>query len=161
MAWRSQVYWLWDYKSNMSVKGSDLCRVVVFMAVLSMSVCLECYDCAAKDDPICLDPFDLQANDGGTSECGDKDTHCMKFKTVSFLSDSGFITGKDRVVTVTSRMCIRRDGYSNGCVAVESDGGFLFKCLCDTDFCNGSTTLIPNLVVLVVTIFVSLWVTKR
>ncbi|XP_033752649.1 uncharacterized protein LOC117336277 [Pecten maximus] len=145
----------------MSAKANVWCVAVVFMAGLSLCACLECYDCAAKDDPICLDPFDLAANEGGTSECGEKDTHCIKFKTVSFLSDSGFITGKDRVVTVTSRMCVRRDGYSNGCVAIESDGGFLFKCLCDTDFCNGAVTAIPNMVVLVLTVLVTLWVTKR
>ncbi|XP_060064527.1 uncharacterized protein LOC132544892 isoform X2 [Ylistrum balloti] len=145
----------------MSAKDRVWCGLVVFMAALSMCLSLECYDCAAKDDPICLDPFDLVKNEGGTSECGEKDTHCMKFKTVSFLADSGFITGRDRVVTVTSRMCVRRDGYSNGCVAVESDGGFLFKCLCDTDFCNGAVTTLPNMVVLVLMALLALWVTKR
>lgn len=124
-------------------------------------MCLECFDCAAKDDPICLDPFSEVANADGTSECGPKDTHCIKFKTVSFLADSGFITGKDRVATVVSRMCVRRDGYSDGCVALESDGGFLFTCLCSTDFCNSAIATLPNMVVLMVAVLVSLWMSKR
>lgn len=65
------------------------------------------------------------------------------------------------VATVVSRMCVRRDGYSDGCVALESDGGFLFTCLCSTDFCNSAIATLPNMVVLMVAVLVSLWMSKR
>ena len=58
---------------------------------------LECYDCSSRDDLQCRDPFGaFQEDYFGTSECGPKATHCVKYKTVVFLQDSGFITGKER-----------------------------------------------------------------
>lgn len=32
-------------------------------------------------------------NIGGMQECSDDYTHCIKFKTLQYLSDSGYVTG--------------------------------------------------------------------
>ena len=60
--------------------------------------CLQCYECQAKDDTRCNDPFTPADMDGigGLSECSDGYTHCIKFKTVQQLGDSGYIDGKWR-----------------------------------------------------------------
>ena len=60
--------------------------------------CLQCYSCQAKDDTRCNDPLtpDNMNQIGGMGDCGDGYTHCIKFKTLQYLADSGYITGKSR-----------------------------------------------------------------
>lgn len=58
---------------------------------------LNCYECQSKDDTVCLDPFTEDRKDiVGDAECDEKATHCVKYKTVMHLLDSGFITGRAR-----------------------------------------------------------------
>lgn len=60
-------------------------------------LCLNCYECQSKDDTVCLDPFTDERKDiVGDAECDPKATHCVKYKTVMHLLDSGFITGRAR-----------------------------------------------------------------
>lgn len=69
----------------------------VYLCPLFPGLCLNCYECQSKDDTVCLDPFTDERKDiVGDAECDPKATHCVKYKTVMHLLDSGFITGRAR-----------------------------------------------------------------
>ncbi|KAK3101983.1 hypothetical protein FSP39_007824 [Pinctada imbricata] len=123
---------------------------------------LECYDCASRDDQRCLDPFDdVRKEAMGTSECSEKNTHCVKYKTVVFLQDSGFILGKERELNVITRTCITMKGYKDGCTIIEGDGGFYFRCLCSTDNCNSGRNLLPSIITLLIASVLALVLNSR
>ncbi|KAL3842579.1 hypothetical protein ACJMK2_020573 [Sinanodonta woodiana] len=115
---------------------------------------IDCYQCASKDgDSInraCLDPYDPVENEGDMGGCGFMDTHCVKYKTMSKLYDSGFITGEPKETVVVTRTCIRREGWGEFCQAIESDGAFMFRCFCKTDGCNRGLTFLPSFFVIFV-----------
>lgn len=69
----------------------------IYSCWLFLGLCLNCYECQSKDDTVCLDPFSDERKDiVGDAECDPKATHCVKYKTVMHLLDSGFITGRAR-----------------------------------------------------------------
>lgn len=69
----------------------------IYLCWLFLGLCLNCYECQSKDDTVCLDPFSDERKDiVGDAECDPKATHCVKYKTVMHLLDSGFITGRAR-----------------------------------------------------------------
>lgn len=69
----------------------------VYLCPLFPGLCLNCYECQSKDDTVCLDPFTDERKDiVGDAECDPKATHCVKYKTIMHLLDSGFITGRAR-----------------------------------------------------------------
>lgn len=126
------------------------------------SYSLQCYECASKDEsaenPYCKDPFGkAYADENYGSECGEKITHCIKYKTVSYLLDSGFISGNARTTETVSRWCIKKPDGRNGCRIVEGASSFYFECLCDTDFCNSGHTLLPNISFIILTILLSIF----
>ena len=63
-------------------------------------MCIDCHQCASKDDgsipPFCTDPYDGDEMADNIDGCDDKDTHCLKSKSVSYLNDAGFILGAPR-----------------------------------------------------------------
>ncbi|KAK3584316.1 hypothetical protein CHS0354_017127 [Potamilus streckersoni] len=128
----------------------------ILIAVLFMhmrtGVSIDCYQCASKDgdsrNRVCLDPYDPIENEGDMGSCGYLDTHCVKYKTISKLYDSGFITGEPKETVTLTRSCINRDGWGEFCQAIESDGAFLIRCFCKTDGCNGGLTFLPSFTVL-------------
>lgn len=64
---------------------------------LCIGLGLNCFECQSKDDTVCLDPFTSNRQDVvGEAECDSKATHCVKYKTIMHLLDSGFITGRAR-----------------------------------------------------------------
>ena len=136
---------------------------VLLLTYINEVTCLQCYSCQAKDDTRCNDPLtpDNMNQIGGMGDCGDGYTHCIKFKTLQYLADSGYITGKSRDVQVTSRFCVKRPGKSDGCFWKRSSGGFYFQCLCSTDGCNNGKTLMPNLLAITLAIIIAVFLSKR
>lgn len=134
----------------------------IYLCWLFLGLCLNCYECQSKDDTVCLDPFSDERKDiVGDAECDPKATHCVKYKTVMHLLDSGFITGRAREIVVTSRFCLIKPGASDGCTAVEGDGSFYIQCLCSTDNCNGGRSILPSILTVLVACLTVLWVTWR
>ncbi|XP_061178148.1 uncharacterized protein LOC133186822 [Saccostrea echinata] len=130
--------------------------------LISYGSSLNCYECQSKDDTVCLDPFtDSRKEVVGEAECSEKATHCVKYKTIMHLLDSGFITGRAREIVVTSRFCLIKPGASDGCIAVEGDGSFYIQCLCSTDNCNSGRSLLPNIFVILVTCLTASWFLRR
>lgn len=136
---------------------------LLLLIYINEVTCLQCYECQAKDDQRCNDPFtpaDMN-NIGGMSECSDDYTHCIKFKTLQYLSDSGYVTGTWRDVQVVSRFCVKRPGKKDGCFWKRSAGGFYFECLCSSDGCNSGRTIMPNLIAIIVAMLVAVFLSKR
>lgn len=136
--------------------------LISFSTIVSIGLCLNCYECQSKDDTVCLDPFTDERKDiVGDAECDPKATHCVKYKTVMHLLDSGFITGRAREIVVVSRFCLIKPGASDGCIAVEGDGSFYIQCLCSTDNCNSGRSILPSILTVLVTCLTALWVMWR
>ncbi|XP_048729140.1 uncharacterized protein LOC125646685 [Ostrea edulis] len=133
-----------------------------FAYLLNIGLGLNCFECQSKDDTVCLDPFTSNRQDVvGEAECDSKATHCVKYKTIMHLLDSGFITGRAREIVVVSRFCLIKPDASDGCTAVVGDGSFYIQCLCSTDNCNGSQSILPNLLMILTTCLAALWVLWR
>ncbi|XP_041365890.1 uncharacterized protein LOC121380921 [Gigantopelta aegis] len=111
-----------------------VCLLCILLHVVSALVCHQCAEIGGDD---CGDPYDPIGNDN-TDDCGDKDTHCVKYKTIIKIRDSGYINGRERESVIVSRLCERLDGRSDGCKGQKADSGIIIKCICSTDGCNGA-----------------------
>ncbi|ESO97825.1 hypothetical protein LOTGIDRAFT_228378 [Lottia gigantea] len=111
-----------------------------FSLLITIGTCLQCQQCTTLESPTCLDPY----GEDNLDDCEDKHTHCVKYKTVIQLRDTGYIDGESRESVVVTRTCERRTGYSDGCTGTSANGGVVVKCLCSTDNCNSASYLPLN-----------------
>ncbi|KAL4224967.1 hypothetical protein ACF0H5_015663 [Mactra antiquata] len=138
----------------------SLFAVLILITLFRSGLCIDCHQCASKDDgnipPFCSDPYNGDEMADNIDGCDDRDTHCLKSKAVSFLSDAGFILGKDRESIAVTRGCIRADGEGDYCRYIEADSGFFFWCICSQDGCNSALNILPNLTMMLVTLLASI-----
>ncbi|KAL8602023.1 hypothetical protein ACOMHN_008514 [Nucella lapillus] len=114
-----------------------------FAAVISLGHCLECHECVTIESDSCLDPYNGEENADNQGEC-DPGSHCLKYKTVIKIRDSGYIMGWERDSIVVTRACEPANDLPTGCVKWQGSGGFIIKCRCDTDGCNRGGFLQPG-----------------
>ncbi|KAK7099599.1 uncharacterized protein [Littorina saxatilis] len=117
---------------------------LLFATLLGFVECLDCHECAAISADDCLDPYSGPAMaDDYMSTCDDG-SHCVKYKTVIKLRDSGYIMGWERDSIVVTRACQPANDLPTGCVHWQGAGGFTIKCRCDSDGCNSARLLRPS-----------------
>ncbi|KAK7476912.1 hypothetical protein BaRGS_00031851, partial [Batillaria attramentaria] len=108
--------------------------------------CLQCHECTTIETPEgCLDPYDGEEMADNMGDCDDG-SHCLKYKTVVKLRDSGYIMGWERDSIVVTRACEPSNDLPEGCVKWEGAGGFTIKCRCASDGCNSAGFLRPGVI---------------
>ncbi|XP_076471017.1 uncharacterized protein LOC143300953 [Babylonia areolata] len=115
----------------------------LFATFVGLGRCLECHECVTIESDACLDPYDVNDNADNMGEC-DPGSHCLKYKTVQKIRDSGYIMGWERDSIVVTRACEPANDLPTGCIRWQGSGGFTIKCRCDTDGCNAAGLLRPG-----------------
>ncbi|XP_067655315.1 uncharacterized protein [Haliotis asinina] len=119
----------------------SLLFLVLFVSLFGSCLSIRCHQCAMVGGDDCGDYYNGEANSDNIDDCGDKDTHCVKFKTKVWIGDSGYINGRMRESVVVTRGCTREPGYGDGCEGTQAAGGLVIKCRCSTDGCNSANSM--------------------
>lgn len=134
--------------------------VLVFATFVAIGHCLQCHACATLETPTCLDFYNGEENAGNMGDC-DPGSHCLKYKTVAKIRDSGYIMGWERDSIVVTRQCEPANDSPEGCTRWEGAGSITIKCRCASDGCNSAGFLKAGIFTTVLLAVASLLVLLR